>query len=343
MKRVLLMAVLSISSFSTAAAAETSTAAVAENMTKAATQFLAALSPGERQKVERAFDDPARQDWHNIPKPTRKGLQVRDMSVEQRKLCHELLQSALSADGYAKAVKIMSLESNLKVGEKGTGPLRDPQRFFLTFFGKPDLKGPWGWSFEGHHLSLNFVIRDGRVVADSPNFWGANPATVHTFVTGGPDEGTRTLANEEQLALDLVNSFTPAQRSKAVIAPKSPADYRAAGQPAPPKRVAEGLPATELTGQQQQALLALLATYCEHLAPALAQERLAEIKADGWDQVYFAWKGGTKPGVGHYYRVEGPSFILELVNVQTDPAGNPANHIHSVWRNPKGDFGVVRN
>ena len=239
----------------------------------------------------------------------------------------------------------MSLESNLKEGEKNepNGPLRDPQRYFLTIFGKPDLKGPWAWSFEGHHFSQNFVIRDGRVVADSPSFWGANPATVHTFVPGGPGTGTRALANEEQLAFDLINSFTDAQRTKAVIAEKAPADYRAPGQPAPPKRVSEGLPANEMTGDQRKTLLALLTTYCEHLAPGLAKERVAEIKADGWDQVYFAWKGATKPGVGHYYRVEGPSFILELVNIQTDPAGNRANHIHSVWRNPKGDFGLATN
>ena len=153
------------------------------------------------------------------------------MSAEQQKLVHELLQASLSETGYDKAVKILALENNLHEGEKNrrNSPLRDPLRYLLTIFGEPGDRGEWGWSFEGHHLSLNFVIRDGQVVADTPSFWGANPATVHTFVEGGPKVGTRTLADEEQLAFDLLDSLDDAQRKKAVIADKAPGDYRAPG------------------------------------------------------------------------------------------------------------------
>lgn len=324
-------------------AVESPTTPVAEAMTQAATQILASLSTEERAKVERPFNDPARLDWHNIPKPQRKGLQIREMNADQRKLCHALLRTGLSDTGYQKAVLIMSLESNLLEGEKGNknAPLRDPERYFLTIFGKPDKTGPWGWSFEGHHFSLNFVIQNGTVVADSPSFWGANPATVKVFVPGGPDVGTRTLADEEQLAFDLVNALNPEQRKQAIIAEKAPADYRQAGQPTPPRRIAAGLPAKSMTDEQKALLRKLLVAYSSHLAPSLAAARIAEFDADGWNDVYFAWSGATQPGVGHAFWVEAPSVVLELVNIQSDPQGNPANHIHSVWRNPKGDFAMT--
>jgi len=311
-------------------------------MTDAAKQFVASLSDPQRAKVALRFDDPARLDWHNIPKPERKGLQLRDLSADQQQLCHVLLRAALSEAGYDKAVKILALENNLHDGEKGRadGPLRDPLRYYITIFGRPDADGTWGWSFEGHHFSVNFVIRDGQVVADTPSFWGANPATVHTFVEGGPEIGTRTLTDEEQLAFDLLDSLDDAQRKQAVISDEAPADYRAPGQPQPPHTPPVGLPAEEMTAAQKKTLRNLLAAYTGHLADEVAMARMEEIDSHGLDQVYFAWQGAQKPGVGHAYRIQGPTFVLELVNIQSDPSGNPANHIHSVWRSLKGDFGV---
>lgn len=315
-------------------------APVGPAMTKAAQNFLAALDEKSLAKATMAFDDPARLDWHNIPKPQRKGLQYRDMSPKQRELCHELLKTGLSTDGYQKLVNIMALENNLKEGEKlkkGT-PFRDPQRYFLTIFGKPDNSGTWGWSFEGHHLSLNFVLRDGKVVSDTPSFWGSNPATVKVFVEGGPKVGTRNLASEEQLAFDLINSLSDENRKIAVFSAEPPEDYRNPGKPQPPTAAPVGLAASKMTDAQKKTLWSLLKVYCNHLAPELASRNLEQLKSEGIDQVYFGWAGSTKPGVGHYYRVQGPSFVLELVNIQSDPQGNKANHIHSVWRNLNGDF-----
>jgi hypothetical protein len=325
-----------------AIAKDTSTESVGASMADAANKFLASLDAGQRTNATMKFDDPARLDWHNIPKAERKGLQVRDMTATQRKLCHALLQAALSDVGYQKAVNIMALENNLREGEKNlkNGPLRDPDRYFLTVFGTPGNSGEWGWSFEGHHFSLNFAFRDGHLVSDTPSFWGANPATVKNFIPGGPEVGTRTLAQEEQLALDLVNALDDSQRKKAVIAETAPKEYRAAGQPQPPQTAPEGLAAAEMTTEQKKILRSLLEAYCGNLALELAKARLAAIDSEGFEKVHFAWSGATKPGIGHAYRIQGPTFVLELVNIQNDPAGNPANHIHSVWRSMKGDFGV---
>ena len=155
-----------------------STSSVGAGMTAAAQGFLASLDDEQSTKAVLAFDNPARQDWHNIPKDKRKGLQFRDMSPAQKENCRALLGAALSESGYDKALKIMSLENNLREGEKNVSgaPLRDPDRYFLTIFGKPDHMGTWGWCFEGHHLSLNFVIRDSEVICNTPSFWVREPS-----------------------------------------------------------------------------------------------------------------------------------------------------------------------
>jgi Protein of unknown function (DUF3500) len=315
----------------------------ARAMTDAARDFLGALSPEERERAMRAYDDPVRLDWHNIPKPERKGLQVRDMSAPQRTHTHALLRAALSPTGYEKAVWIMALEANLREGEKGQAgaPLRDPERYFLTIFGEPSLQGTWGWSFEGHHFSLNFSVREGQVIADTPSFWGANPATVRVEVPGGPPLGTRTLAQEEQLALDLMQLLDDAQRAAAIIAAEAPAEYRGGGEPQPSRAPPQGLAAQDMNDAQRDKLWSLLEVTCGNLTEELATRRLDEIRAAGLERVYLAWAGAIEPGKGHHYRIQGPTFVLELINVQADPAGQRANHIHSVWRDVRGDFGVA--
>jgi hypothetical protein len=337
--------VLAAPAFANEAALPTapSTANAAAAMTKAAAAFLDGVDDEKRALVTMDFDDPRRLDWNNIPKPERKGLQLRQMTQDQRERCDALLHSALSDAGYERVMNILALENNLREGEKDLvgGHLRDPQRYFLTIFGKPAVTGTWGWSLEGHHCSVNFTVRDGEVIADTPSFWGACPATVKTFVKGGPDVGTRTLGKEEELGFQLLHSLTDVQRTRAIIADKAPADYRNAGLPEPPHEAPAGLAAADMDAAQRELLDALLAEYAGHLAPELAAARMREIHSGGWDAVRFAWLGATKPGIGHAYRVEGPTFILELVNFQSDPQGNPANHIHSVWRDPRGDFAVA--
>ena len=311
-------------------------------MTNAATEFLSSLDqPSQLAVAKMRFDDSARMDWHNIPKESRKGLQYREMSGEQRENCLGLLKTALSESGFQQVVNIMSLEINLKEGEKDkpSAHLRDHERFYLTIFGDPKDQGIWGWSFEGHHLSLNFVIRDGEVVSCTPLFMGANPATVKTFVAGGPRVGTRTLAAEEQLGFDLLNALDESQLKIALIDTSSPADYRFAGLPQVPESSARGLPAEMMNELQKKKLVALLESYYRRLTPDLSRRKLETLKGEGLERIHFSWAGPTLPSVGHYYRIEGPSILIEFVNNQTDPEGNAANHIHTIWRDPANDFG----
>jgi hypothetical protein len=314
-----------------------------ESMAVAAQQFLETLSPEQRAKAALPFDHQGRTDWHFIPKNERKGVQVRDMSPPQRKAALALLQAALSAVGYQKATRIMELESLLKELEKNRkGPLRDPERYFFTVFGTPGPQQRWGLSVEGHHLSLNFVIEQGRVVASTPSAFCANPAIVMNDVIPSIPKGTRVLAREETLAYDLLASLSPQQRRQAVVAEKAPPEVRAAGAPQPAADPPQGIRVAELTPPQRAILQALIEEYANNFPPDVARDRLAAVEQDGPDKTFFAWAGSDKPGEGHYYCIQGPSFQIEFVNVQPDSAGNPANHIHSVWRDMRGDFGIPR-
>ncbi len=141
--------------------------APAPEMTTAAKAFVESLRDDQRSQTVLPYETPLRTDWHFIPKPARKGLQVRDMSEAQRKAAFDLLRSTLSAAGYGKATKIMQLESILRELEKArvNGMIRDPERYFFTLFGQPEAEGRWGLSIEGHHLSLNFVVEGNRVIS----------------------------------------------------------------------------------------------------------------------------------------------------------------------------------
>jgi Protein of unknown function (DUF3500) len=314
------------------------------DMTRAAKAFLATLSPEQRATASMAFDDAARLDWHFIPKAKRKGLQIKDMDSQQRKAAHALLQSGLSQLGYEKATTIMSLEAILRELEKSRAgsPIRDPERYYFTIFGTPGEKGRWGYSVEGHHLSLNFVVDGGQVMATTPTFFGANPAEVKSDLAVGPKKGTRVLKPEEDLAFKLLAALSPEQRKTALIAEKAPADLRGAGQPHAPAAPPAGLSASKLTPEQIEMLRALVTAYCDNVPAAMSQQRLKAIDEAGIDKLSFAWAGADHPGAGHYYVVEGPTFVIEFVNTQPDSAGNPANHIHSMWRKRAGDFGLSR-
>jgi hypothetical protein len=287
------------------------------------------------------YDTPERVGWHFIPKAERKGLQIKHMDDNQREAALALLRSVLSEVGYDKATTIMSMESLLlALQQPGKGPIRDPLRYYYTVFGEVSESGRWGLSIEGHHMSLNFVVQGDRVVSSTPTFFAANPTIVYRAADGGPPPGTRVLADEELLAFNLVQRLNDEQRAAAIIAEKAPREIRAAGEAQAPAYAQDGLSAADMNDQQQQILRSLIAEYANNLPPDLAGERLAAIEEAGQENVFFAWAGAERPGIGHYYRIQGPTFLIEFVNTQPDALGNPASHIHCVWRDPTGDFAI---
>ena len=310
-------------------------------MTGAAQAYLATLSDEQKKIGLLEFDARERVGWHFIPLATRKGVRVRDMNDAQRKAAHQLLATSLSELGYSKATQIMHLEEVLAQleGDK-EHKRRDPLKYYFTLFGEPQAEGRWGLSVEGHHLSFNFVVDRGEVVASTPQFMAANPSFVQKDFEGAAKKGTAVLAKEEELGFALVKSLDEAQFKTALIADKAPADIRGAAEPQAPQTKPEGIAAGKLSAAQKEALEELVEEYIAAMPADVAAVRRSEIEKAGFDNVYFAWAGATKLGIGHYYRVQGPTLLIELVNVQPDAAGNPASHIHCVWRDPRGDFGI---
>lgn len=310
------------------------------SMTSAAKAFLETLDKDDTQQAVYKFGAKERLEWHFIPKNERKGLQVKNMDADQRAAAEKLLRVCLSKAGFKKAQTIMKLEGLLHAIEKGRGNIRDPERYYYTIFGEPSEQSKWGLSIEGHHLSLNFVVDKNELVSVSPAFFAANPAIVKTDIYQEIKQGTRVLAAEEKLAFRLVKSLDDEQKSSAIFAAKAPKEIRAAGAPQPPNEKAIGISVEKLDQKQRATLKKLVRTYAGNFPKPIAAEKMAAIEKNGWEKIKFAWGGATKPGIGHYYRIQGPSFLIEFVNTQPDAQGNPANHIHCVWRNPNGDFAL---
>jgi len=312
-----------------------------QEMAASGEAFLATLNAEQRKVALMAYEEPKRLDWHFIPKPFRKGLQLKEMNGDQRAAALKVLRSALSQIGYDKATKTMSIEKLLFEFEKGMGAnIRDPERYFVTFFGTPSDESRWGLSFEGHHLSLNFVVEKGRVISSTPQAFCANPAVIKNDNKTGIEKGFRLLAKEETVAYDLVRSLTDEQKKTAIFAEAALKEVRAAGEAQPPSEAPVGIAWAKLTEAQRKTLRELIDVYCSAMPDAVAADRVKAAEEAGWDQVHFGWAGPLEEGEGHYYRIQGPTFVIEFVNTQPDAAGNPANHIHCLWRDMRGDFAL---
>ncbi len=298
-------------------------------MTLAAQHFLASLTPEQRAQATFPFQADERQNWHFIPKE-RKGLPLLDMQPYQKALAQALLAAGLSQQGYIRAVTIMSLEDVLRIMENADPNYRNPQKYYFTVFGEPSDTGTWGYRVEGHHLSQNFTVVNGKI-ADTPSFFGANPAEVRE----GPRKGLRILGAEEDLARDLLESLTPEQKKIAIITDKAfPDILTAASRKAALEGKPSGLSAAKMTSKQSDLLETLVADYANNVPEQLAEIRMEHLKQAGTN-VFFAWAGVEERGGPHYYRIQSPTFLIEYDNTQ-----NGANHIHSVWRDFNGDFGL---
>ena len=299
-------------------------------MVQAAQHFLNSLSPEQKERAQYKFEDEERFDWHFIPK-TRKGLAIREMMPQQREMATALLAAGLSQTGFIKAENIMSLDQVLLLMEGGSGPWRDPQNYYVTIFGDPKQDGTWGYRFEGHHISQNYTIVNGRVV-DAPSFFGANPAEVRQ----GPRKGLRTLAAEDDYGYDLVNALDDQQKQTAIVDKTAYKDIiTMASRQAALKGQPNGLSAAKMNADQYDKLMSLIEVYADNVPPQMAQTRLDLARKTSKAEMYFAWSGSTQRGDLHYYRVQSPAFLIEFDDTQ-----NGGNHIHSVWRDYKNDWGA---
>ena len=298
-----------------------------------ANRFISLLTVAQKTETVFPFDVEERYNFHFVPMK-RRGITFNEMNPQQHKLALELLKSCLGEETFQKTNEIIQLEIVLKELEKRKPDdhYRDPGNYHFTIFGNPSSKSIWGWRFEGHHISFNFSFNRKTLVAGTPGFMGSNPA----IVLNGPMIGKQVLKQESDRGFALINSFTAAQLKKAIIDTVAFKDILTFDKRKALLGKPEGIRYAELSKEQQSLMLQLIRLYVHRYRHDFADKMMQEIQKEGLDNIWFAWAGYTKPviGKGSYYRVQGPTLVIEYDNTQ-----NNANHVHSVVRDLKNDFG----
>lgn len=300
------------------------------NEKKSVTDFLDSLDSSQLEKASLSFDDMSRNSWHFLPGKMwrRKGIKLAELNEAQRVLSLNMLSEYLSESGFTKTKKIIELENVLAELEEDSD-LRDPEQYFIAIYGNPRKDSLWAWSFEGHHLSLNFTILNDKIAA-SPRFFGASPATIPK----GRREGERTLNEEEDVAYELLNNLTEEQKHKTIFQHTSFEDIVTSNATEVGPLSPVGIEVRDLNASQKDILKNLISIYLSSLPEKIAMERVNKILKEELNEIRFGWAGGINKGEAHYYRIQGKSFLIEFDNTQ-----NNANHIHTVWRDFNGDFG----
>ncbi len=323
----------------TAAHAASKIEATAYAMTSAAKTLQASLPAEQREQASYKFEDPERYDLRLAPFLL-EGLEMGDMSDPSQAKLNELLAASLGTTGLRKADEVRALEAEVKrqeawyrkiaIGLFGDG---GDKAYFLSIYGEPSADKPWGYRFDGHHLSLNFTTLEGGV-SPTPFFLGAEPRSIPQGGVGGP-VGLRVLADEEDRARELYESLDDAQREKATLELQLDRGlFVGSGERVDPDLSPAGIAAADLNEDQKRRLMVLLETYFGNVAPALAARERARLEAARIDSIHFAWAGPTTPGAEIYYRVHGPTVLIEFDNTMDD-----GEHIHTLWRDPTRDFG----
>ncbi|HEX9958677.1 MAG TPA: DUF3500 domain-containing protein [Fibrella sp.] len=307
---------------------------VKDDMAVAALALLQTMTPEQRKQATYPFADNERVNWDFVPH-ARKGLMLKQMQPNQQKLAWALLKTGLSDEGYSKATQISDLENVLRVVENRptTDNYRDPEGYYVTIFGEVGGKDPWGWRFEGHHLSAQFSSLTGKVMSLTPMFMGSNPGQVRIDV---PQKGRQVLREETELAFKLLHNLTEAQLTQAILAKKAFGNILTGNSRRASLDKMDGLPYADMTASQQRQFLDLLKLYVGRYRITLAKQQMDRIEKAGLNQLRFAWAGDTTSNnsVGYYYRIHGPMLLIEYDNTQ-----NNANHVHTVVRDLTNDFG----
>jgi Protein of unknown function (DUF3500) len=301
----------------------------------AANTFLSTLDAAQRQKVLYAFnDEKQRANWSNLPTSMvpRGGLSLKDMNAAQRTAAMALVSSALSPRGYEKVQQIMEGDQVLKTKE-GNNPMFGKDLYYISILGKPSEKDPWMLQFGGHHLALNITIDGVRGIL-TPTLTGAQPAL---YTLDG--KTVRPLGQESDKALALLNALDDAEKKQAILSYKLADLVLGPGQDGK-TIVPEGLKASAMTAPQRAMLLDLISEWADIIHQSAAEARIAELKAD-IAETWFAWSGPTTATLGNsitaYYRVQGPHLVIEYAPQRL--GGDPAMHVHTMYRDPTNDYG----
>lgn len=288
------------------------------NMQEAATLYFDALEPAQQEKTSYAFADEERFRWHwTTPSGfPRNGLPLTEMNDEQKKAAFALLQASMSSAGVEKSLNIMSLQRDLG---------NNPELYFVTLFGTPGSSEPWGWRWEGHHLSRHFTVV-GDQVAMTPFFLGSWPTT--------SESGLRAMPREEDAALELINSLADDARAAAIFQEETLTIHVTNNDAKVNPLEAVGIAYADLGSEQQALVMEIMQAYLANLPEKIATPTHERITEAGLDEIRFGWAGSLEHQRPQYYRLQGPTFLLEF-----DNSRNRGTHVHSVWRDFERDFG----
>ena len=324
---------------------------VKDEMLDAATAFVKLLSPEQRKQATYALNDDERFNWHYVPRE-RKGLPLKGMNPEQRQAAMAMLKTGLSQQGYNKVTDIMDNENILRVidNRPPNDTYRDPENYSFTIFGEPSATDPWSWRIEGHHLSLHFLSQTGKVLAQTPTFFGSNPAVLRFDSTMAdkrmqnprildlPQKGRELFKPETEQAFALLKTITADQRKQAIIDVVAYPEIITRNLRKAAMERMDGLKMADMTKPQRKLFMNLLQIYLTNYRITLAKQQMDKLEKAGLENLRFAWAGDLTPelgdGKGWYYRIHGPTILIEYDNTQTN-----ANHIHTVVRDLANDFG----
>ena len=305
----------------------------AQKSVTAANNFMILLNDEQKKETLFPFDNDERYNYHFVP-IERKGITFNEMNENQKKAAFDLLETCLSEETFKKTRAIMQLDQVLKELEmrKPEDHFRDTGNYHITIFGIPSDKTIWGWRFEGHHISFNFSFLNKSLTSGTPGFLGSNPG----IVLSGIKKGTQVLKEETDFGFNLLRSLNENQLKKTIIDTIAFKDIISFDKRKLMLDNPQGICYAELSIEQKQLMLKLISLYVHRYTKLFAEDMLKDIHANGLDKLWFAWAGDSKSmmGKGTYYRIQGPTVLIEYDNTQ-----NNANHVHSVIRDLKHDFG----
>lgn len=308
----------------------------AQNLSEKATIFIETLSEELKSQALFSIDDEERFNMNYVPIP-RKGPRFHDFNETQKVAAIDLLRSSLSEEGFRKSKEIMSLEKILRVIENDDNdkmpdgrPRRDPLNYHFSIFGDPSSAEPWGWRFEGHHLSLNFTSADSKISSATPTFFGTNPGVIR--ITGHKEK--EVLKKETSLSFKLINSLSPEQLKKAMFADVAPEEIITTTQRKVEGFEQKGIFYNDFSPDQQKMFVDLINLYLNNYEKNFSEGYRDKIKKAGIENLSFSWAGSLEPGTPNYWCIQGPVLLIEYDNTQTN-----ANHVHTVVRDPTNDYG----
>ncbi|SNR60576.1 Protein of unknown function [Maribacter sedimenticola] len=295
-----------------------------------ASTFISTLTHSQKEQTVYHFKAEDRDDWHFLPWSSykRQGIPLKELNTAQKDLVHQLLQSSLSDTGYQQTTEIIALEHVL-AASSGDPVYRDPEQYYIAIYGDPAQDDVWMWSFEGHHVALQFTTV-GDTVSYTPRFFGSNPGRIME----GDRKGFSPLINEEDMGLQLIHMLTDEQQKVAIVSERTYNDIISFNTPVAKKPDLEGILVQDMTEKQKKLLMDIIYEYASTIPADQAMQRMGSIRKEELENLRFAWAGATELGKAHYYRIQGNTFMIEFDNSQ-----NNANHIHTVWRDFDGDFG----